>query len=78
MSHEFTIGVDLDGVVADYQSRLREIAADILKIDTKHFPPARTWNLADAGWPIQDEAHFFEIHRQAVAELLAAGQHTCA
>lgn len=68
MSREFTIGVDLDGVVADYESRLREIAADILKIDTRHFPPARTWNLADAGWPIQDEAHFLEIHRQAVAE----------
>ena len=68
MTREFTIGVDLDGVVADYESRLREIAAKILGLDTQEFPPARTWNVSEAGWPIKDEAHFLEIHRQAVAE----------
>lgn len=68
MSREFTIGVDLDGVVADYESRLREIAAEILGEDPKRFPPARTWNLVESGWPFQDETHYLEVHRQAVQE----------
>jgi len=68
MNREFTIGVDLDGVVADYESRLREIASEILDEDPRSFPPARTWNLIESGWPFQDETHFLEIHRQAVQE----------
>jgi 5'-nucleotidase len=68
MGKEFTIGVDLDGVVADYETRLREIAAEILDEDLKRFPPARTWSLLESGWPFQDEAHYLEVHRQAVQE----------
>jgi 5'(3')-deoxyribonucleotidase len=68
MSKEFTIGVDLDGVVADYESRFREIAAEIMGHDVRRYPPARTWNLVDSGWPFDDNAHYLAVHRQAVAE----------
>jgi 5'(3')-deoxyribonucleotidase len=66
--NEFTIGVDLDGVVADYESKLREIACEILDMEPKHFPPARDWDLVKSGWPFQDNAHFLQVHREAVAE----------
>ena len=67
-NREFTLGVDLDGVVADYETRLREIASEILEEDPKRFPPARHWSFVESGWPFQDEAHYLEVHRQAVQE----------
>ena len=68
MTGEFTIGVDLDGVVADYETRFREIAIEILGENPRRFPPARHWNLVEAGWPFENEAHFFAVHREAVQE----------
>ena len=68
MKKEFTIGVDLDGVVADYESRFREVAAEIMGEEVRRFPPARNWSLIESGWPFQDDAHFLAVHRQAVAE----------
>jgi len=64
---EFTIGVDLDGVVADYESKLREIAANIMGLDESEFPPATHWSLLESGWPFDDEAHFLEVHKEAVS-----------
>lgn len=68
MRQEFTIGVDLDGVVADYDTCMRSIAAEILQISPKKFPPHRHWSLVESGWPFKNEAHFLEVHRQAVLE----------
>lgn len=65
---EFVIGVDLDGVVANYEGRFREIAAEILGMSTRKFPRAKCWSFVEAGWPFTDEAHYLEVHRQAVAE----------
>lgn len=62
------IGVDLDGVVANYEARFREISAEILGISPKKFPRSRTWSFVEAGWPFVDETHFLEVHRQAVSE----------
>jgi 5'(3')-deoxyribonucleotidase len=63
---EFTLGVDLDGVVADYEGRLREIAAEILKLDVKKFPQATNWSFVDSGWPFDDVQHYLEVHKEAV------------
>lgn len=68
MRKDFTVGVDLDGVVANYEATLRLIFAEILDKDIAMFPPARTWDVAQAGWPVRDNAHFLELHRQAVVE----------
>lgn len=68
MTTEYTIGVDLDGVVADYETRFREIAAEILGEHPRRFPPARHWGLVEAGWPFEDEAHYLAVHREAVQE----------
>lgn len=64
---EFVIGVDLDGVVADYESKLREIAAGIMGLGQNKFPVASHWSLLESGWPFEDEAHFLEIHKEAVS-----------
>jgi 5'-nucleotidase len=68
MGEEFVIGVDLDGVVANYEARFRQISAEILRLSPKKFPRARTWSFVESGWPFVDEAHFLEVHRQAVSE----------
>lgn len=65
--NEFVIGVDLDGVVADYESKLREIASDIMGLDQSKFPIATHWSLLESGWPFEDEAHFLDIHKEAVS-----------
>ncbi len=65
--NEFVIGVDLDGVVADYESKLREIASDIMGLDPSRFPMATHWSLLESGWPFEDEAHFLDIHKEAVS-----------
>ena len=65
--NEFVIGVDLDGVVADYESKLREIASDIMGLDQSKFPIATHWSLLESVWPFEDEAHFLDIHKEAVS-----------
>jgi 5'(3')-deoxyribonucleotidase len=61
----FVLGVDLDGVVADYYSRLREIAAewfdrplDELPVDPKDI----------SEWGIDDQEEYERIHHFAVTE----------
>ena len=65
---EYTIGVDLDGVVADYESKLRELAAEIMGEHPRRFPAAKNWDLIEAGWPFRDHTHYLEVHREAVQE----------
>lgn len=61
----FVLGVDLDGVCADYTSGLRGF------LITRGVDPARlsaptTWSLATAGW-FDDDEGYLEGHRAAVA-----------
>lgn len=65
---EFVLGVDLDGVVADYENGFRAFVAARKNIDPNLIPPATDWSLTKSGWPIADEAEFLKLHREAVAD----------
>lgn len=68
MSTEWTLGVDLDGVVADYENRMREVTAEITGTDPRSIPIANTWSLVESGWPFRDEQDFLRVHQIAVNE----------
>jgi 5'(3')-deoxyribonucleotidase len=61
----FIIGVDLDGVCADYAAGLRTVRAAMLGVDEGRLPPAATWDFEEWGL---DRAGFEDLHRTAVLE----------
>lgn len=69
MTSTFVLGVDLDGVVGDYESAFRTCAAELLGRDPATMGPQVTWDYAGCGWGISDRDHFLELHTRAVAEL---------
>ena len=64
-SSTFIIGVDLDGVCADYAAGLRTVRASMLGVDVDQLPPAATWNFEEWGL---DRDGFEDLHRTAVLE----------
>jgi 5'(3')-deoxyribonucleotidase len=64
----FILGVDLDAVVADYETAFRDCVAKQLDMDPATIPEATEWDYANCGWPVRDRAHFVEMHRRAVIE----------
>src|SRR5438552_11343342 len=65
MTDSFILGVDLDGVCADYTAGLRRIAADVLSVPESQLPLERSWDFREWGLT---PATFEEIHRLAVTE----------
>ena len=63
---DFVLGVDLDGVCADYIGGFRRIVAKIKKVPEESL----TWNVSWGcrEWGISSAAEFDTIHRQAVLE----------
>lgn len=62
------VGIDLDGVCADYTSGLRNYAAKALDRSLNDFPNPTTYNLVNAGWGFRDFKEYLNIHRAAVDE----------
>lgn len=65
-SKEFVLGVDLDGVVADYEGGFRAACQAATGFDVSRFPTATSWSFVESGWPFADEDEFFAAHRAAV------------
>jgi len=63
---EFILGVDLDGVVADYEKAFARISGEILNLGPEHFPQADNWSFVQSNWPFETEEQFRSIHSQAV------------
>ncbi len=61
----FIIGVDLDGVCADYAAGLRRVHATMSGVDVDDLPPAATWDFEEWGL---DRDGFEELHRTAVLD----------
>lgn len=61
----FVLGVDLDGVCADYNKGFRWIAARHLGVEESSLPDERGWDFAEWGLS-RDEFDF--LHRQGVLE----------
>ena len=65
MNGSFTLGVDLDGVVADHTRRFRDILAEIRGIEPETLPLDRSWDFAEWGLA---PGEYSELHRLAVME----------
>jgi len=63
---EIVLGVDLDGVCADFYSRMREIAAEWLEVGLETLTTDVSYGLGE--WGIRDEDHYRQLHRFAVTQ----------
>jgi 5'(3')-deoxyribonucleotidase len=60
------IGVDLDGVCADFLGRMREIAAEWLERDLEQLTPDVSYGLRE--WGIKNTEQYNSLHRFAVTQ----------
>jgi 5'(3')-deoxyribonucleotidase len=60
------IGVDLDGVCADFLGRMREIAAEWLECSLEDLTPEVSYGLRE--WGIQNLEQYNSLHRFAVTQ----------
>jgi 5'(3')-deoxyribonucleotidase len=60
------VGVDLDGVCADFYRRMREIAAEWLESDLDTLTPDVSYGLRE--WGIEDDEQYNSLHRFAVTQ----------
>lgn len=60
------LGVDLDGVCADFYRQMREIAAEWLEKDVSELPEEFTWGLRE--WGVENDDHYASLHRFAVTQ----------
>ena len=63
---EIVLGVDLDGVCADFYSRMREIAAEWLEVELSSLTKDVSYGLTE--WGIRNEDHYRQLHRFAVTQ----------
>jgi 5'(3')-deoxyribonucleotidase len=66
VSSEFVLGVDLDGVCADYNAGFRDVVAADRGIDPEELPlPRYEWGFESWGL---DDAEYLRIHKLAISE----------
>ncbi len=65
-SFRFVVGIDMDGVLCDYEGFLRQVTAESLGIDPADIPTSNTWGFSN--WPFDNIAHYQAMHLKAVAE----------
>jgi 5'-nucleotidase len=68
LSDAFVIGVDLDGVCADYTGAFAHVVAADAGIGVEDLPEQTHWEFHQSGWPVRDRDHFSELHKTAVLE----------
>ena len=61
----FVLGVDLDGVCADYTRGFRDYCASQMGVDPETLPLERSWDFSEWGF---DQAKFEEMHHGAITE----------
>jgi 5'-nucleotidase len=66
VSGPFVLGVDLDGVCADYTAGIKRVVADERGIDPDQLPAERSWGFEEWGL---EPGEFERIHHRAVTEL---------
>lgn len=64
----FVLGVDLDGVCADYGQVFRELVAREKGMDPSDIAIQSSWNFPESGWPVADEEEYKVLHRRGVME----------
>lgn len=61
---EIVLGIDLDGVCADFYGRMRHICAEFLERNVDELPTEVSYGLPE--WGIKDSNHYMSLHRFAV------------
>jgi hypothetical protein len=64
---EIVIGVDLDGVCADFYAWMREIAAKWLESPLQDLSIDVSYGLGE--WSVRDDSHYTQLHRFAVTRI---------
>lgn len=64
--HKAILGIDLDGVCADFYGYMREITAEWFEVDPATLTPDVSYGLRE--WGIQDDKQYMSLHRFAVTE----------
>jgi 5'-nucleotidase len=67
-SRPFVLGVDIDGVLADYDGAMRDHTSKFMSVPRESIPQTNEWSLVRSGWPFESEQHFLDTHRRAVTE----------
>ncbi|MBA2282407.1 MAG: hypothetical protein M3527_05165 [Actinomycetota bacterium] len=62
----FVLGVDLDGVCADYTAAFAAVVAEAKGCEVAALPADRSWDFGE--WALDDLGGFEHLHRQAVLE----------
>jgi 5'-nucleotidase len=62
----FVLGVDLDGVCADYTTAFRSIVAEERGIDESELGEQTSWKFDECGWGISNREEYTELHQAAV------------
>ena len=65
---KFVLGVDLDGVVADFYNHLRPIAAEWLGVPVDVLTPDVTYGLKEWGFSPEKPDKYETFHRYAVTQ----------
>ena len=63
---QLVLGLDVDGVLADYEAGFRLKVAQMLGVDASTIGRQTCWSLPDSNWPIRSEEHFAALHSAAV------------
>lgn len=63
---QFVLGLDLDGVCADFYGRMREIVAELKEVDVASLTPDVKFGLRD--WGVESDDEYTQIHRFAVTQ----------
>jgi 5'(3')-deoxyribonucleotidase len=64
--NSIVIGVDLDGVCADFYGRMRQIAAEWFERPVDELPEEVSWGLSE--WGITTQSQYDSLHRFAVTQ----------
>jgi hypothetical protein len=62
----FVLGVDLDGVCADFYGAMRQVAAEWIGRNVEELPQQVQYGLA--AWGISGEKEYKDLHRFAVTQ----------
>jgi len=63
----FVLGLDLDGVCADYAGGLRRHVAVVGGVPPESLPEPVSWNWTECDWGIDSEEEYLALHAEAVA-----------
>jgi 5'-nucleotidase len=64
----FVLCVDLDGVVADYETAFKETVARENGLDIADMGAQLSWDFSLGNWGITDRDHYLALHTKAVVE----------